>query len=145
MVKSDPMLMWGDLYPAGIPSRMKVTPWQAGGSCLVQHWQAGPCLVVLPSRLRRRHPPYHRHTTMHKGMHRSLGAHESRARWQGVVGGVREGQEGKGGGAGWRQEAPPPPAPVPGACWGSDLPAGRFQPAGYFHTRLVPPPSPGCL
>ena len=87
-----------------------------------------------------RHPPY-QHTTMHKGMHRSLGAHESRARWQGVVGGVREGQEGKGGGAGWRQEAPPQPAPVPGACWGSDLPAGRFQPAGYFHTRLVPPPS----
>ena len=29
-----------------------------------------------------RHPP-HQHTTMHKGMHRSLGAHESRARWSG--------------------------------------------------------------
>ena len=29
-----------------------------------------------------RHPPY-QHTTMHKGMHRSLGAHESRARWSG--------------------------------------------------------------
>ena len=124
MVKSDPMFMWGDLYPAGILSRMKVTPWQAGGTCLVQHWQAGPCLVVLPSRQQRRHPPYHRHTTMHKGMHRSLGARESRARWQGVrwSGGCVGLEEGKGG----ERELAPAGASIPPVAggWRTDLPAG---------------------
>ena len=76
MVKRDFRLR-GDTQPAGVLSRMKVTSWQGPALYSI----GSPCHLGGP-----RHPP-HQHTTMHKGMHRSLGAHESRARWQGVVGG----------------------------------------------------------
>ena len=121
MVKSEPRLRRGGLPASWHP--LTNESYALAGSCLVQHWQ--PCLV-LPSR-RCRHPA-HQHTTVHKGMHRSLGARESRSRWQGVVGGVRGGQGRVGRGRGLA----PGGASTTSGWWLAERPASWPSPAGWI-------------